>query len=475
VKVFFRGRLTSFSLRVMAFAALIVSLATLPVSSAAYASSLTILHTFCSQTNCTDGDMPYSGMISDSGGNYYGTTNGGGPQNAGVIYQLSPDVSRTKWTYKVIYNFCSTNSLTQTCTDGENPDSGNLAIDASGTFYGTTARGGNTNNGVVYSLSYDAKSGQWKQNVIYSFCSKANCADGWRPSGHVTLDNSGNIYGTTGSGGVFTNSGSVYKLTHNASKTKWTESIIYKFCLKVGCKDGSIPVGGLLLKSSGNLFGVTISGGAGKYGNGGTIFELSPAAPGARWTESVLYRFCSQPECTDGTNPGGGLDGGVTLISDAKGNLFGTALQGGVQTNPSCQSLNGCGLVFELARPASGAKWSYSSLHRFCTDAKCVDGASPMTGLTEDSNGNLYGTTWSGGIYGYGSIYKLTPNVAHTVWSEQVLYSFCALNVNSYSCLDGVAPAGTVSIDKTGALFGAATRYGDKYEYSAGTLYRLTP
>src|SRR5438445_411254 len=98
-----------------------------------------------------------------------------------------------------------------------------------------------------------------------------------------------------------------------------TEQVLYKFCPQVGCTDGTNPAGGLVMDASGNLYGTTNSGGS--HGGGGTVFKLAPSGKG--WTETVLYSFCAQINCPDGLFPQG------RLILDESGNLYGTANAGG--------------------------------------------------------------------------------------------------------------------------------------------------
>jgi hypothetical protein len=194
--------------------------------------------------------------------------------------------------------------------------------------------------------------------------------------------------------------------------------------------DGAYPVSNLVSDSSGNLYGTTKLGGSStqtpcvSQGGCGTVFELSPNVNGS-WTESVLYNFCSdfsQGFCLDGNAPAAGL----TL--DRAGNLYGTTFGGGPH---NCSSgFNGCGTAFELSPPsAPGGGWIESVLYSFCSNSEgntCLDGAEPLSQLTFDELGNLYGTTLSGGTgawYG-GTIFELSPGVG--AWTETVLYNFCA-------------------------------------------------
>jgi len=169
-------------------------------------------------------------------------------------------------------------------------------------------------------------------------------------------------------------------------------------------------------------------------------------------TEVVLYNFCQQSNCADGGGPNGGL------VFDANGNLYGTTTYGGTT------ALAG-GTVFELSPTQNG--WTETVLYSFCVSAGCPDGQSPEGSLIFDSHGNLYGTTNSGGAYGYGTVFELSPT--QSGWTETVLYSFCAAG---WPCADYTGqpysdlwPDAGVVMDKSGNLFGESA-YGSVFELS---------
>ena len=170
------------------------------------------------------------------------------------------------------------------------------------------------------------------------------------------------------------------------------------------------PSAGLLLGAAGNLYGTLYWGGSVSdcgFTGCGTVFEVLHA-PSDQWTAKVLYRFHN--DGFDGKEPFAGL------ISDAAGNLYGTTLDGGPV---SCSNQLGCGTVFKLTRHANG-KWTKKQLHNF---GKGTDGSSPFGGLIFDAAGNLYGTTFSGGTYGLGTVFQLR-RCRNGKWIEKVLYSF---------------------------------------------------
>lgn len=263
------------------------------------------------------------------------------------------------------------------------------------------------------------------------------------PNGGLVFDPAGNIYGTTIGGGT-AGAGTVFELSPLQDGT-WQETILYSFCpggINNGCPDGRQPLAGLVLDSSGNLYGTTTYGGNGS----GTVFELSPPSqPGGSWTHQVLWSF-----------PGGNIDGlnpygGVAI--DAAGNLYGTT---------SGTVTEGAGLVFELSPGQNG--WTESLPHIFCLNyPDCSDGAQPMAGVTLDKAGNLYGTTEFGGQpneVGWGVAYELSPTKSG--WTETVLKVFT-------SATGGRTSAG-ITIYPEGHLYGGLSQGGAN---QCGGFFRL--
>jgi uncharacterized repeat protein (TIGR03803 family) len=375
--------------------------------------------------NCPAGGDP-SGVIMDSEGNLYGGTLAGGTHDRGVAYKLAPSGQET-----VLYNFCSLGG--DLCTDGWAANVS--ALDSEGNLYGTAGFGGANNVGAVYKLT---ASGQ--ETVLHSFCSLAKCADGSAPSGGVIIDSEGNLYGTTIEGGASSNgsskasgAGVLYKLAPSGQET-----VLYNFCSLANCADGSLPSGGLLMDSEGNLYGTTLYGGlnGGISAGDGVVYKVDTSG-----SETVLCSFGSA-SCPDGTNPNGGV------ISDSEGNLYGTTGKGGA---------HGKGVVFELS--ASGQE---TVLYNFCSLANCADGAKPG-GVIRDSEGNLYGSASDGTNRnpGNGLVYKLA-----TSGSETVLCSF-----GSASCPDGADPSGVI-MDSEGNLYGTA---GPGVTTGGSVVFKLEP
>ena len=243
--------------------------------------------------------------------------------------------------------------------------------------------------GIVFQLSPGAGN-QWAEKVIYTFCSHSDCTDGARPASQLIFDSIGNLYGTTQSGGSVAQhtNGTVFELSPTQDG-QWSEVVLYAF--QGGGDDGENPEGGLAQDANGNLYGATQFGYSAPAGgaNNGTVFKLTKGSQG-QWTETLIYGFCSQSGCNDGTQP---LTG---VILDKSGNAYGTTFSGGMFN---------WGVVFKLMAQNSGL-WPESILYAF---EGAGDGFNPHAGLTLDSSGNLYGVAFQGGPDGNGVVFKITP------------------------------------------------------------------
>jgi uncharacterized repeat protein (TIGR03803 family) len=386
----------------------------------------------------TEGTVPYSGLIADSAGNYYGTTTTGGTYSAGTVYKLS--LNGTAWKETILYNFTGTNG------DGADP-LGNLLLDAEGNLYGTTELGGTfsssyCNNvnaeqcGTVFKLSPNGN-GTYTETILHSFT--GSNGDGYAPPAGLIMDGSGNLYGTTKFGGAY-GGGTAFELTPSSSGT-WTETILASFGSTFS--DAWAPSGPLARDSAGNLYGTSDSS---ENNNYPTVFRLAPSGSG--YTESVVFTFSTQ---NSGSYPEGGL------ITDSEGNLYGTASRGGT---------NQGGLVYKLT-PSSGT-WTQTVLYNFT--GVNGDGWSPDAALTFDVSGNLYGTTVYGGIYngacqnGCGTVFQLTPN-SNGTWHESVLHRFAAGK-------DGSLPWASVTVDSAGDVYGTASTSGAG---NSGIVFEIKP
>jgi uncharacterized repeat protein (TIGR03803 family) len=391
-----------------------------------------LLHSF--NINGKDGVNPASGVIFDAAGNLYGTTLSGGTHNQGMVFELSP-LPGGGWRESVLHNFNS--------KDGSTPYGG-LILDGGGNLYGTTAYGGSGHSGTVFELS-PVVGGGWQHQILYSFQGQK---DGAVPYASLVFDATGNLYGTTrdGGGGECTDGGfevgcgTVFELTP-AGGGAWTEKILHEF--HADGTDGFVPSSNLIFDAAGNLYGTTSRGSA--YDGPGTVLELSPAADGS-WTEKLLYNFGNSP---DGNSPSSGV------IFDALGNLYGMTITGGPEDG---------GTVFELTPTPSGA-WSESILQGFSDGiVGGQEGFFPQGGVIFDGAGNLYGSTTDGGVYGFGTAFKMTP-AGDGSWTKTILHNF------SYNPSGGDAgdPSGLV-FDAAGNLYGTGFLGG---AYRGGAVFEI--
>ena len=295
----------------------------------------TVLHHFCSASQCLDGLNPDAGLVLDGNGNLWGTTlqGGGGAAEvgAGVVFEISPVSSG--WVETVLYAFC----MVQFCPDGAAPHS-SVAFDLGGNLYATAYTGGlahcpNTYScGTVFALS-PATTGFWPYSGLYDFCPVSGCLDGELPVGGVAFDVIGHLFGTATGGGA-KNGGVLFELV-SSSSGDWQYSVIHNFCsissATHNCTDGSSPANNLVVDLSNNIFGTTLGGGNG----GGVVFKFVPKLNG--WQETVLHSFCTKAGCPDGNGPSG------TPIFDSAGNLYGTTSGGGTGN-----TLGGAGVVYEI-------------------------------------------------------------------------------------------------------------------------------
>ena len=323
---------------------------------------------------------------------------------------------------------------------------------------------------VILSLTIHA-SAQWKEKVLYSF---QGSPDGSVPAGGVVFDKAGNLYGATTGGGAsscisFGECGTVYRLTPPIKKgNPWTEVVLYVFRGNAA-NDGATPGGGLLIDSSGNLYGTTAYGGTGgcillgtKMGCGAVYEMTPPRTKGGKWTESVLYSFQGGK---DGDFPAG------NLTFDKAGNLYGATQYGGGFGICNAPYFQNCGVIFKLSPPVkNGGKWKEKVLYSFKSG---TDGANPNGGLVFDSKGAIYGTTFSGGnqgckgdaSVGCGTAFRLRPPTQNGgAWVERLLHVFNGRD-------DGGQPSAGVIFNSNGAIYGAA----EGGLEMGGVVFRLGP
>jgi uncharacterized repeat protein (TIGR03803 family) len=268
-------------------------------------------------------------------------------------------------------------------------------------------------------------------SLLYQFKSGRG---GSSPYSSLILDAQGNLYGTTMIDGAYSN-GTVFKVSPQGKET-----VLHSFTGTGG--DGANPVAPLVRDAAGNLYGTTEYGGLFGYACGpngcGTVFKIDPSGK-----ETVLYRFTGVNG--DGMNPEQGL------ARDSAGNLYGATFQGGTYSDG-----NTFGTVFRI--DAAGKETVLHSFNPFAPPY--TDGGFPLGGsLIRDSAGNLYGTTYIGGLASVGTVYKLD-----TSGSLSILYEF------SGGTGDGAYPYGTLARDPAGNLYGV-TYFGGTF--GGGTVFKL--
>ena len=331
-----------------------------------------------------EGSCPFGELTFDQLGNLYGTALSGAGLSSTVFELKRPSAPGNPWTEIVIYTFPASDDL----YDG-------LVFDKHGNLYGSTYSGGDKGMGQVFQLTPSPDG--WTETVIHSF---TGGTDGSTPVAGPIIDRWGNLFGLLQEGPGDNYNGAVYELRAPSSQgDPWSEHVLYSF---KGASDGADPSGRLVFDQKGNLFGVTRLGGTSASG---TVFQLTQHR--GPWTEAVLYSFCAQSNCPDGSLPE------ATLTIDGKGNLFGTTYNGG--TGGNCGTGSSCGTVFELTRPTPGGAWTETVLHSFTGNTG--DGYLPRAGLILDKLGSLWGTTPVGGkltgpctfINGCGTLFNVRP------------------------------------------------------------------
>ena len=350
----------------------------------------------------------------------------------------------TSPTLRTLYNFTGGR-------DGSYPLAG-LIVGPNGVLYGTTD-GGTTGNGTVFSLTPPASpGGAWTATVLHNFAGAPT--DGFNPMANVTISASGVLYGTTSAGGT-SGGGTVFSLTPPESPgAAWTETVLHNFA---GGDDGALPLSAVVIGRGGVLYGTAQNGGPASsvcFNGCGMVFALKPpAAAGGAWTKIVLHAFVN----SDGANPVGGLaigNGGV---------LYGTTSSGGTAAN---------GTVFSLTPSSLGGSWTEAVLYNFTGGS---DGGFPAAAVTLTEDRQLFGTTFVGGAFDFGTAFSLTaPAAPGGSWTETVLHTFGSASH------DGLAPTNSgLVIGSGGVLYGTCQNGGSTSSgcgfMGCGTVFNLIP
>ena len=355
----------------------------------------------------SDGAAPTATLIQDAAGNLYGTTSSGGA-GFGVVFKLSTANHET-----VLHAFSG--------PDGAIPY-GALVKDAAGNLYGTTSAGGTSGLGTVFKIDTSGT-----ESVLHSFTGNP---DGASPYAGLVMDNSGNLYGTTESGGV-SNLGTIFQIDRNGAET-----VLHSFAGQPS--DGADPKAGLTLDPNGNLYGTTFSGGSAGFG---TAYQLDTAN-----SETVLYNFTGN---ADGGNPFGGLTRDTNCV------LYGTTENGGrgIGENGGRHLIDGphgcCkGVVYSLSGNSETVVYTFTGGN---------DGGTPAATLVL-SNGVLYGTTLGGGPGHNGTAFSVT--IANG--TESVLHGF-------KGGADGASPGAGLLLNSAGVLYGTTQSGG---HFQKGTVFQ---
>ena len=354
--------------------------------------------------NSTNGAYLRSALVQGTDGRFYGTASAGGASNDGTVFRTS-----ASGTLIVLHNFDYNDGSGAAATLLQGSDSN---------FYGTTFGGGAHNDGTIFKINARSEFA-----VLHSF----DVTNGQGPDAALMQAANGNFYGTTLGGGEF-NEGEVFEVIPTGRL-----STLYSFCALANCPDGDGSFAALVQGPNEELYGTAFLGGA---SNAGTIFKINAAG-----MLTTIYNFCSQLDCADGQYPYNGL------IQGTDGNFYGTTYGIGAHGNG--------GTVFKLT-PAG----TLTTLYSFCAQATCTDGAEPIGGVIQGTDGNLYGTTVVGGT-GDGTLFQLTPAGVLTT-----LHTFCS----QPACADGYAPEASLMQATNGTFYGTTYTGGSN---DAGTIFSL--
>jgi len=403
--------------------ALALAAITFSLAVRAQAQTLTTLYSFCSQTNCPDGDSLSAPLVQGTDGNLYGETAFGGTSvgnsscgslGCGTIYKITPQGKLT-----TIYTFCW--SAASPCPDGDGPQGG-LVLATDGNLYGVTAGGGANNYGTVFKITSAGK-----LTTLHNF----NNTDGWVAEGRGVIQAAnGNVYGTTFGGGA-NGEGTIFEMTPSGTFTS-----LYSF--PANCPLCTGP-NGLTQGADGNLYGTTLGGGVTDNCNaastGGTFFQLTPSG-----TLTTLAVFCRLT----------GFFPNSPLVLAANGNFYSTTAGGGESLDADQ------GTVYEMTPTGS-----ITSLYSFCLQTDCPDGKTPI-GIALGTDGNFYGTTELANADYKGTIFEITPAGQLTT-----LHTFTPTNGNF---LGGSDPVGPMLLHTNGAFYGV-TSFGGKH--GSGSVFRF--
>ncbi len=377
--------------------------------------------------NGADGSGVRSTLIADSSGNLFGTTDGGGASGAGTVFEVLRSGTGYAATPTILASFSG--------ADQSGPTAG-VVMDASGDLFGVEPTGGANGTGYAFEIVHTQAGFAATPTVLVNFDASAGTGD---KSGLV-LDASGNLFGTTQTGGSV-GDGSVYEIARIGGGYAGVATTLASFTGPNGTS--SNPEASLILDSSGNLFGTTFGGGNDR----GTVFEIAKTATGYAATPTVLATLSGgNPYTPYGAYPE------APVVMDAAGDQFGTAFYGGI---------GGGGTVFEVAK--TGASYAATPI-LLATFGPGTGGFNPEAGLTIDGNGDLFGTTQAGGAGGFGTVFEIAHGATGYASAPAILAGFDG-SPNAF-------PVAALLADGSGNLFG--TTEGMNTADSQGSVFELT-
>jgi uncharacterized repeat protein (TIGR03803 family) len=389
----------------------------LPVH-AASAATYTVVHTF------TANEHILGGLTMDNKGNMWGTTDNGGANSAGTIFEIT-----AKGVYSVVHTFGAAG-------DGAHPQA-NMIADKQHNLWGTTTYGGARGVGTIFEITAGGS-----YSMAYSFCSvyqSNNCLDGSTPTAPLFLDNKGALVGTTDFGGTGVNCSGECGIVFKFAPAGGIFTTLHNFTHDG--VDGIDPLGGVVQDKKHNYWGTTYNDGSTTAtcdgGNCGVVFEIT-----AKGVYSVAHNLCND-RCADGYGPYAGL------FKDKAGNLWGT-------TALSWDGAGSAGTIFKIA--TNGA---FSVVKNFECDNVC-DGQFPRDTLIEDKLGNMWGTTAGGGTHAHGIVFTIAPDNTFTD-----VYDFCS----QANCADGSSPTTGLTLGKKGTIWGTT----DGGSGMPATIFKITP
>jgi uncharacterized repeat protein (TIGR03803 family) len=377
-----------------------------------------------------------SGLVLDANGDLFGTTSTGDGSSPDSVFEI----------VKTGNSYASTPTILVGLGPNYDP-LGSLLIDANGNLFGTTSfslltpdgLGFFTDSGAVFEIAKAGTTYASTSNVLYSFTPVDGQNNpppppnviGAHPAGNLIADANGDLFGTTTQGGA-NGAGTVFEIVKTGTSYASTPTVLATF---TGA-NGADPQSGLTADANGDLFGTTYSGGA---NNLGTVFEIVKTGATYASTPTTLLSFSGG----NGANPYAGL------IADANGDLFGTTKIGGA---------NNLGTVFEIVKTGT----TYASTPTTLLSFNGTNGANPYASLTADANGNLYGTTYSGGTNNLGTVFEIVKT--------GTTYASTPITVINFTGANGSHPEGNLIADAAGNLFGTTLAGGT----NGGTVFEIT-